>query len=116
MGLVRIIADFDIRRAFAIIRETAIQWRIDARDWRRGWTDADIINLAMKLDDSRFYSGGIIKLTIGEHRAWWEFNRRLLAQNPKLLRSPLIAWAEGKGLFPMIRLLPPIVQATNPPA
>jgi hypothetical protein len=106
VGISRIIAEFDVRRSVAIIREKSVQLCGDARDWWRGWTETDIDSLRRKLDEPSYYSGGIVKITLAEHRAWSEFNRRLLAQNPRMVRSPLMAWAEGKGLFPMIRLLP----------
>jgi hypothetical protein len=106
VGIVRIIADFDVRRSVGIIREKSIGLSRDTRDWWRGWTEADVDSLSQKLDDSLYYSGGIVKITIAEYRAWPELNSRLRAQSDKVVRSPVMAWAEGKGLFPMIGLLP----------
>ena len=95
MGIVRIIADFDVRRFGEVVGDLV-----------RGWGQADVDSLQRKFDEPFYYSGGIIKITVREHRAWRALNRRLLAQNPRMIRSPVLAWAEGKGLFPMIRLLP----------
>jgi hypothetical protein len=116
VGIKRIIADFDIRRLGEIIRGWLAQTlrRFDeiigergaqTRDWWRGWTESDIDRLTLKLDDPTYYNGGIFKITVREHRAWQVLNRRLLAQNPRLTRSPVLAWAEGKGLFQMVRFI-----------
>lgn len=102
MGIFRIIADFDVRRLGEIIGQA----RAQVRDWWRGWTETDIDHLIRKLDDPLCYSGGIFKISVQERRAWVELNRRLQSQDPGMVRSPVIAWADGEGLFPMIRLLP----------
>ena len=51
--------------------------RLARRAWR-GWGEADIASLTRKLDDPAFYSGGIVKITNREYRAWAELNRGML--------------------------------------
>jgi hypothetical protein len=80
--------------------------RIDrlAQAWR-GWGEADMISLSRKLDDPAAYGGGgIVKITNREYRAWAELNRGILESKLPVLRSPLLAWVEGHGLYPMIRV------------
>lgn len=101
MGIARIILDIDIGRLGEIMSDP----RNEVRDWWRGWSERDVDSLIRKLDDPLCYNGGILKITIREHKAWPVLSRRLLSQNPKLIRSPVLAWAEGKGLFQMVRLL-----------
>jgi hypothetical protein len=98
MGVFRIIVDFDIVRVGEIIREPRI------RDWWRGWSEKDIDSLVGKLDEPFYYIGGTFKITKREHLAWYALNRRLLAETPTMIRSPILTWAEGRGLFPMVRL------------
>jgi hypothetical protein len=77
--------------------------RLAGQAWR-GWGEADISSLIRKLDDPAAYSGGIVKITNREYRAWAELNRRMLESNLPVLRSPLLAWVEGRGLYPVIRV------------
>jgi len=77
--------------------------RLARRAWR-GWGEADIASLTRKLDDPAFYSGGIVKITSREYRAWAELNRGMLESGLAVLRSPLLAWVEGRGLYPVIRV------------
>jgi len=97
MGVRRVIEELDFRRAWQIVRL-----------YRPHWGELDIASLSRKLDDPRYYSGGIISITAKEHRAWQELNRRLLAGNQRAERSPLLAWVAGRGLYPVIRVHGPI--------
>ena len=81
--------------------------RIDrlARQAWRGWGEADVASLIRKLDDPAAYGGGgIVKITYREYRAWADLNRRMLESKLPVLRSPLLAWVEGRGLYPIIRV------------
>jgi len=94
MGIRRIVGELDFRRA----------WHV-ARSYRPWWGELDVASLSRKLDDPGFYSGGgIVRITAKEHRAWPELNRRLMASNKRALRSPLLAWVDGRGLYPVIRV------------
>jgi hypothetical protein len=75
-----------------------------ARQIWRGWGEADIVSLTRKLDDPGAYSGGIIKISTREQRAWAELSRRLIASRKTTIRSPLLVWVEGRGLYPMTRV------------
>jgi hypothetical protein len=78
-----------------------------ARQAWRGWGEADIASLTRKLDDPAAYSGGIVKITNREYRAWCALNRSMLESRLPVLRSPLLAWVEGRGLYSMIRISGP---------
>jgi hypothetical protein len=80
--------------------------RIDelVRQIWRGWGEADIAILTRKLDDPTAYSGGIVKISAREHRAWGELGRRVVASKERTTRSPSLVWVEGRGLYPMIRV------------
>jgi hypothetical protein len=93
MGARRIVDELDFRRA----------WEI-ARAYRPWWGELNIASLSRKLDDPRYYSSGIINITAKEHRAWPELNRRIIAANKRILRSSLLAWVAGRGLYPVIRV------------
>jgi len=93
MGPRRIVKELDFRRAWDIVRT-----------YRPWWTEADIASLSGKLDNPHYYSGGIVNITAREHRAWPELNRRIMAGNKRALRSPLLAWVAGRGLYPVIRM------------
>jgi len=75
-----------------------------ARQPWRGWDEADFASLTRKLDDPAAYSGGIVKITKREYRAWAALNRSMLESRLPVLRSPLLAWVEGHGLCPVIRV------------
>ena len=93
MGVQRIVAELDFRRAWEVVRL-----------YRPFWGELDIASLSRKLDNAHYYSGGIISITLKEYRAWPEFNRRIVAGNKGVLRSPLLAWVGGRGLYPVIRM------------
>ena len=93
MGVRRIVEEMDFRRAWEIVRTY--------RPWP---TEADLASLNRKLDNPNYYSGGIISITAREHRAWPELNRRIMANNNRALRSPLLAWVAGRGLHAVIRV------------
>jgi hypothetical protein len=93
LGALRIVANLDFRRVAEIAR---VRWR--------GWNESDLASLGRKLDDPLCYSGGIVKITAREYRAWAEFNRRVTASDARALQSPLLAWVEGRGLYPVIRV------------
>ena len=93
MGALRIVANLDFRRVAEIAR---VRWR--------GWNESDLASLGRKLDDPLCYSGGIVKITAREYRAWAEFNRRITAGSERPLQSPLLAWVEDRGLYPVIRV------------
>ena len=93
LGALRIVANLDFRRVAEIAR---VRWR--------GWNESDLSSLGRKLDDPLCYSGGIVKITAREYRAWAEFNRRVTAGSERPLQAPLLAWVEGRGLQPMIRV------------
>jgi hypothetical protein len=82
MGVVSVIARFDSRRVAEIVSGWAMG---------RGWSQTDLDRLQRKFDEPSYYSGGIIKITIREHRAWCALNGRLLAEDPKMIRSPSLA-------------------------
>jgi hypothetical protein len=75
-----------------------------ARQPWRGWDEGDIASLARKLDDPAAYSGGIVKITKREYRAWAVLNRSILESKQPVSRAPLLAWVDGGGLYPMTRV------------
>ena len=93
LGALRIVANLDFRRVADIARVRC-----------RGWNESDLSSLGRKLDDPLCYSGGIVKITTREYRAWAEFNRRITAGSERPLQSPLLAWVEDRGLYPVIRV------------
>jgi hypothetical protein len=93
MGARRIVRELGIRRAWETVRSL--------RPW---WDEADLASLSRKLDDPRYYNGGIVRITAKEHRAWPELNRRIMASNKRAPRSPLLAWVAGRGVYPVIRV------------
>jgi hypothetical protein len=93
LGALRIITDLDFRRAAKIARS---HWR--------GWNESDFASLCRKLDDPRCYSGGILKITGPEYRAWAALNRIVVTKNARALHSPLLAWVEGRGLYSVVRV------------
>jgi hypothetical protein len=93
MGVRRIVKEMDFRRA----------WEV-ARQYRPFWGELDVASLSRKLDNPHYYSGGIISITVKEYRAWPELNRRIMAGNKRALRSALLAWVAGRGLYPVIRM------------
>jgi hypothetical protein len=69
-----------------------------AQNFWRGWNEQDLVRLGQRLDDPAAYSGGILKLTAREYRALPEFNRRVMANKPRAVFHPVLAWVEGRGL------------------
>ena len=69
-----------------------------ARTYWRGWNEQDIVRLSQRLFDPAAYSGGILKLTEREYRAWPEFNRRVIATTPGAVWHPVLAWVGRRGL------------------
>jgi hypothetical protein len=93
MGVRRVVKERDFRKA----------WEV-ARLYRPFWGELDITSLSRKLEDPRYYNGGIISITVKEYRAWPELNRRIIASHKRTLRSPLLAWVARRGLYPVIRM------------
>jgi len=75
-----------------------------ARQAWRGWEEADMNSLMRKLDDPAAYRCGIIKISKREYRAWAALNRSILESRQPVSRSPLLAWVEGRGLYPTVRV------------
>ena len=73
-------------------------WINAAQNYWRGWNEQDIVRLSQRLDDPAAYSGGILKVTEREYRALPEFNRRVIANKPRAVFHPVLAWIEGRGL------------------
>ena len=97
MGVRRIVGELDFRRATVV-----------ARSYWRGWSESDLASLSQKLDEPSYYSGGIVSITVKEHRAWPELNRRVKANNNRALRSALLAWVAGRGLHAVVRVHGPV--------
>ena len=74
-----------------------------AQSYWRGWNEQDIIRLSHSLFDPAAYSGGILKITAREYRAWPEFNRRAIATTPGAIFHPVLAWVERRGLHRLRR-------------
>jgi hypothetical protein len=75
-----------------------------ARQAWRGWEEADMNSLMRKLDDPAAYRCGIIKISKREYRAWAALNRSILESKQPVSRSSLLAWVEGRGLYPTVRV------------
>jgi hypothetical protein len=69
----------------------------------RGWNEQDLVRLGQSLSSPAAYSGGILKLSEREYRAWPEYNRRVIAATPGAVWHPVLAWVEGRGLRPLRR-------------
>ncbi len=67
------------------------------RDCWRGWSEQDIARLRQSLSDAA-RSGGILRITEREYRAWPEFHRRAIASTGGAEFHPVLAWVEGRGL------------------
>jgi hypothetical protein len=124
MGMLRIVADRDFRRARELaslhihqaaiaIRQAAIaigSWfrsqAINIRDYFRGWREEDLLGLAKRLDNYVAYNDGIIKLTRREYRALRTLNCREAARLGVVDPSPFLAWVEGSGLRRLVRMMP----------
>lgn len=103
MGVRRVVEERDFRRVWEIIRL-----------YRPWWTELDVASLSRKLDNPHYYSGGIVSITAREHRAWPELNRRIAASSKRTLRAPLLAWVDGRGLYPVIRMHGQVARAPSP--
>jgi hypothetical protein len=76
----------------------AARWIRAVQSYWRGFDEQDIVRLGQRLDDTAAYSGGILKLTEREYRAWPEYNRRIVATRPDAILHPVLAWVERRGL------------------